>query len=447
MSTNKGSTARGDTADHPAPSGGPAGRTVAHVDLRPAGGNDAPEPTGGASPEWSAVLGRALANLEQAVRSDDRVCPYGVSRIAISFGPDADMVTPRVLGERLARAVGQGLVGERPAPAAHPSATSLRHPGAGITRNGHVNGNGSRQPRIGAIPSTTVVTVERVPDRGPLPGALVPLALRLPDPGETTTRLRHRTVIRYSTRRLAGYGTRHDDHRPNGDHPLGAVLVVDPDPTVSGSPGLAALATTTLAERLGYRTGVISLTGDACVVTEIDGVGLDLVVLMVASEPAGTHSTWASSTWSVPARLVGAYRSLGIEVLAVSAGAGAGALAGCLEQGAYVLFDLNALPTELLELSRSGTLGSDRTMGRHTSHLPSPLESLLLLTSSERRVLYFLTAGRSAQEIADELVVSLATVRSHIRSVLRKLGVRSQLAAVAMANSRGLVLTEPAHAS
>ena len=126
-------------------------------------------------------------------------------------------------------------------PTAHPSATSLRHPGAGITRNGHVNGNGSRQPRIGAIPSTTVVTVERVPDRGPLPGALVPLALRRPDPGETTTRLRHRTVIRYSTRRLAGYGTRHDDHRPNGDHPLGAVLVVDPDPTVSGSPGLAAL--------------------------------------------------------------------------------------------------------------------------------------------------------------------------------------------------------------
>ena len=62
----------------------------------------------------------------------------------------------------------------------------------------------------------------------------------------------------------------------------------------------------------------------------------------------------------------------------------------------------------------------------------------MLLTSSERRVLYFLTVGRSAQEIADELVVSLATVRSHIRSVLRKLGVRSQLAAVAVANSRGM---------
>ena len=34
--------------------------------------------------------------------------------------------------------------------------------------------------------------------------------------------------------------------------------------------------------------------------------------------------------------------------------------------------------------------------------------------------------------------MSLTTVRSHIRSVLRKLEVRSQLAAVAIANSRDL---------
>jgi DNA-binding CsgD family transcriptional regulator len=60
-------------------------------------------------------------------------------------------------------------------------------------------------------------------------------------------------------------------------------------------------------------------------------------------------------------------------------------------------------------------------------------------------VLFYLTGGRSAQEIAEELVISLATVRSHIRSILRKLGVRSQLAAVAMANRRGHNLTEPAH--
>lgn len=419
---------------------------MAHVDLRPSVRIDGPSELRGCdAPAWSAVLGRALRNVEQTVRSDDRVCPYGLSRIAIAFGPDADAVSPKVLGERLARAIGQGLVGEEPVPDRHPSAASLRLPSGPTT----VNGNG--RPRTGAIPSTTVVTVERLAGPGSLTSeAMVPLALLPPGPGVSLPRLRHRTIIRYSTRRLAGYGTRHDDHRPCGDRALGAVLVVDPDSTASGlpgPPGLAALAATTLAERLGYRTGVISLPADDSIITEIDGVDLDLVVLMVAAERTGTHSSWASSTWSVPARLVRAYRSVGIDVLAVSAGAGAGAMAGCLEQGAYVLFDLNALPGELLELSRSGALAGERSMGRHSSHLPSPVQSLLLLTSSERRVLYFLTAGRSAQEIADELVVSLATVRSHIRSVLRKLGVRSQLAAVAMANSRGLMPAESAHAS
>ncbi len=361
MSIHRGSaTAPGSAGAEPV---GPEARTVAHVDLRPSvNGNGSLEAVAQASPEWSALLVRALQNIEHTVRADDRVCPYGVSRIAIAFGPDADAVTPKVLGERLARAVGQGLVNEGPAPECHPAATSRHHPGAAV------NGTASRRPRIGAIPSTTVVTVERLISGGvPATGAVLPLALRPASTGGPDPRLRHRTIIRYSTRRLAGYGTRHDDHRPNQDRAVGAILVVDPDPTAAGPPGLAAMATTTLAERLGYRTGVVSLAGDASVVTEIDGVPLDLVVLMVPAEPAGAHSSWASSTWSVPAQLVAAYRSLGIEVLAVSSGAGAGALAGCLEQGAYVLFDLNALAGELLELSRTGSLGTERTMGRHSN--------------------------------------------------------------------------------
>jgi DNA-binding CsgD family transcriptional regulator len=407
-------------------------------------GTGASDPVGCRSAEWRSVLDGAIRNVEQTVRPDDRVCPYAVSRIAITFGPDADAVRPVVLGERLARAIGQGLVGTGPDPSGHPAASS-RHP-ADPARVG-VADAGSRRT-VETIPSTTVVTVERqLRGAAPTGDPIVPLALRPAVRGGPTPPLRHRTIIRYSTRRLVGYGTRHDDHRPRGDQALGAVLVIDPDTTAAGSPGLAALATTTLAERLGYRSGVISLGDTAGVVTEIDGIGLDLVILMVAAEPAGAHAAWASSTWSLPALLVGAYRSAGIEVLAVGAGAGAGALAGCLEKGAHVLFDLNALPSELLALSRSGTLGSERIIGRDSSHLPPSLEALLLLTSSERRVLYYLTAGRSAQEIADELVVSLATVRSHIRSVLRKLGVRSQLAAVAVANSRGPALAESARAS
>ena len=62
-------------------------------------------------------------------------------------------------------------------------------------------------------------------------------------------------------------------------------------------------------------------------------------------------------------------------------------------------------------------------------------------------MLFYLTEGWAAQDVADELVVSLTTVRSHIRSVLRKLGVRSQLAAVAIANSRNLEHNETGEAS
>lgn len=56
------------------------------------------------------------------------------------------------------------------------------------------------------------------------------------------------------------------------------------------------------------------------------------------------------------------------------------------------------------------------------------------LTPREQEVLGGMLAGRSAAEIAAGQQVSLATVRSHIRAVLAKLGVSSQLAAVALAH-------------
>ena len=48
-----------------------------------------------------------------------------------------------------------------------------------------------------------------------------------------------------------------------------------------------------------------------------------------------------------------------------------------------------------------------------------------------------LVDGLSAEEIAETQYVALTTVRSQIRAVLQKLGVRSQLAAVAHANRVG----------
>ena len=57
------------------------------------------------------------------------------------------------------------------------------------------------------------------------------------------------------------------------------------------------------------------------------------------------------------------------------------------------------------------------------------------LTPRESDVLDHLRRGHSAEEIARADHVALSTVRAQIRSVLAKLGVRSQLQAVARANA------------
>ena len=59
------------------------------------------------------------------------------------------------------------------------------------------------------------------------------------------------------------------------------------------------------------------------------------------------------------------------------------------------------------------------------------------LSPREQAVLRRLMAGESAETIADRSYVSLATVRSQIRAILLKLGVNSQLAAVALARQAG----------
>jgi PAS domain S-box-containing protein len=61
------------------------------------------------------------------------------------------------------------------------------------------------------------------------------------------------------------------------------------------------------------------------------------------------------------------------------------------------------------------------------------------LSGREKEVLYLLVQGKAAREIAETLCISYATVRNHLQTILRKLGVHSQREAVKLAMEQHLV--------
>jgi DNA-binding NarL/FixJ family response regulator len=62
---------------------------------------------------------------------------------------------------------------------------------------------------------------------------------------------------------------------------------------------------------------------------------------------------------------------------------------------------------------------------------PPRLEAL---SARELEVLRLIGAGRSNPEIADELIISLATVKSHVRHILAKLAPRDRVQAAVLAH-------------
>jgi two-component system, NarL family, nitrate/nitrite response regulator NarL len=61
------------------------------------------------------------------------------------------------------------------------------------------------------------------------------------------------------------------------------------------------------------------------------------------------------------------------------------------------------------------------------------------LSPREQEVLFALMKGKTARDICEQDYVSMPTVRSQIHSILSKLGVRTQLAAVVVAYRNGWV--------
>ena len=65
------------------------------------------------------------------------------------------------------------------------------------------------------------------------------------------------------------------------------------------------------------------------------------------------------------------------------------------------------------------------------------------LSPREQQVLELIVKGFSNQDVADELGISGHTATSHVRSIYRKLEVRSRSEAVYEALSRGIVTVKP----
>lgn len=82
-------------------------------------------------------------------------------------------------------------------------------------------------------------------------------------------------------------------------------------------------------------------------------------------------------------------------------------------------------------LAQDGTAGEDRD--------PARAERLETLTGREREVLVQVAGGLSNDEIAERLVVSPLTVKTHVNRAMAKLGARDRAQLVVIAYESGLV--------
>jgi LuxR family maltose regulon positive regulatory protein len=79
-------------------------------------------------------------------------------------------------------------------------------------------------------------------------------------------------------------------------------------------------------------------------------------------------------------------------------------------------------------------------LGEAATPVPPEVQPLVEpLTERELEVLCLIAAGLSNQEIAQELVIAVSTVKSHINHVYGKMGVKSRTQAVARAQSLGML--------
>lgn len=114
-----------------------------------------------------------------------------------------------------------------------------------------------------------------------------------------------------------------------------------------------------------------------------------------------------------------------------------------LERGAsgYLLKDAGPAEVEaaLRAAVRDEVFLDAAVTRRLTQEMRAPRIGLGALTAREREVLVLVAEGRSNQDIADRLVISERTARTHVSHVLSKMGLTSRTQAALLAVKEGLV--------
>ena len=199
--------------------------------------------------------------------------------------------------------------------------------------------------------------------------------------------------------------------------------------------------------RLGLRA-VLEEAEDIMVVGEVataEGAiamaqagGID-VILMDLRFGAGVEGTRVTTGAQATAQII-ASMTTPPKVLMVTNYDTDADILGAIEAGAVGYLLKDAPPEELVAAVRSTARG-DATMS------PVARESLETrsrtprssLTPRELEVLQLVASGASNKEIGTELMLSEATVKSHLVHIYDKLGVRSRTSAVASAREQGVL--------
>lgn len=109
-----------------------------------------------------------------------------------------------------------------------------------------------------------------------------------------------------------------------------------------------------------------------------------------------------------------------------------------LKAGAYAFLLKATLRTELLDTIRAVNRGQKRVPVEVASEMAEYLGGDTL-TPREIEVLELVAAGNSNKTVADRLEITEDTVKSHIRSILAKLGANDRTHAVTIALRRGFL--------